>query len=90
MSDDRTFEELIGQAIEASTLLEKPDINQYLRGYEDEWLEAWEGAPVELMTEGQIRAFIDLLIDMPFEDWPDFNDDDFDYWEWWREKYGGT
>lgn len=89
MSDDRTFDELIGDAIDAGTIeFDKPDINDYLTDYEQEWLEAWAGAPVETMTEGQIYGFIDVLSDMPIEDWPDFADD-FDYWEWFREKYGG-
>lgn len=90
MSDDFTFEELLADAITIRELgLEKPDINGYLDNYEPEWEIAWEFAPVEDMSEGQINAFIDMLSDMDFEDWPDWDADGFDYWEWWRENYGG-
>lgn len=85
---DESFEELYERAIEASTLLDKPDINDYLNDYEPEWLEAWDGAPVEAMSAGQIAAFIDILSNIDFDDWPDWYDDGFDYWEWFRENYG--
>lgn len=88
MSDDyETFNELVERSIEASELLEKPDINKYLYDYEQEWVEAWESAPIESMSNEQIAAFIDMLLEMSFDDWPDFYDSDFDYWEWFRENY---
>lgn len=87
--ETQTFNDLIGEAIDAGSIIfDKPDINDYLSEYEPEWLEAWAAVPVETMTEGQIRAFIDVLSDMPMEDWPDFGDDAFNYWKWFNEQYG--
>lgn len=86
MSDE--WERLVEDAIDAGSLLDKPDINDYLYDYEPEWLDAWQGAPVEEMTEGQIMGFIDVLSDMEFDEWPDFYDTEFDYWDWFREAYG--
>lgn len=78
------------RVIEPSELLDKPDIHEYLAGdIEPEWYDVWEASPVEDMSDGQIEALIEMLLDMPMEDWPDWFDADFDYWEWFNENYGG-
>ena len=91
MSDDG-FEELRDSAIEPLDLFDKPDIDQYLTDYEPEWLELWDASPVEDMSEGQIEALIDMVIDNDFSDytWEEMLADIYeDFWEWYNEHYGG-
>lgn len=83
--DDRSFDEMREEAIDVSEIA-KPDINDYLYDYEPEWLEVWDSAPIEDMTDAQIDAMIDLLSDIDIDEWPDFEDYEA-YWEWFRENY---
>ncbi len=75
-----------------SLFVDKPDINRYLTDYEPEWLNIWEIAPVESMTDGQINAMIDTV----FDHWDDTTWEELlqammdDYWEWFNESYSDT
>jgi hypothetical protein len=86
---EREFDELVEQSQTPDAF--KPDINEYVYDYEREWLAIWDIAPVETMTDGQIRAMVDMILDIDLSDepWHDIYEamrDDF--WEWFREHYG--
>ena len=104
MSDDYTpsfeemsFDEARGLSPDAYDF-DKPDIDDWLTDYTPEWEEAWDAVPWfsqdddgnwhDFTSEAQIEAFIDLLLDMDPEDWPDWDDPEFDFWEWWEDNYG--
>jgi hypothetical protein len=96
-SDGSEFEDAINDAIDPSDLFEKPDIDDFLDlgDFDREYYEkAWEIAPVETMTEGQLDTFVEMLVgagtDLTDEEWDDMLDAMFeDFWDWWEENYGG-
>jgi hypothetical protein len=88
---ERDFDDLVSRSTEPGALFDKPDINDYVYDYEPEWLGIWSVAPVEDMTDGQIRAMVDMIMDLDLSEEPwdeiwELMGEDF--WEWFREHYG--
>jgi hypothetical protein len=95
-SDGRDFEDEARDAIDAGGLFadEKPDIEDYFNlGVDREYYEeAWNNAPVESMTEGQLETFAEMLADAGYEltadEWEEMLDEMWeDFWEWWEAHY---
>lgn len=84
--DGSEYDDAVNDAYDASELLEKPDIDDWLTDYSDEWVEAWDALPGG-MTDGQIEAFIDILWDLDLDEW-DIEAMYEDFWDWWGEHYG--
>lgn len=82
MTDEFGFD-----AIEPGDLFDKPDVNDWLYDYDPRWEDAFEAMPPGF-TDGQIESVIEILWDLDVDEWPDFLDDDFDFWEWYNENYG--
>jgi hypothetical protein len=89
--DDGEFEDFLRDSIQPQDILDKPDINDYLDlGDYDraEWETTWEIAPVEDFTDGQIDAFIEMVLGSELT-WEELWDAMYeDFWEWWAENYG--
>lgn len=94
--EERSFEELYRDAIDASELLgDKPDINEWLDLGDDDhqyYEEAWDHAPIEDFTDGQMEAFVEMLLEVPFDEWDEMLEmwDEGDFWDWWEDNYGET
>jgi hypothetical protein len=94
-SDGRDFEDEARDAVEPSDIFPKPDIEDFLdlgdadREYYEQ---AWDAAPVETMTEGQLETFVEMLVDagtdLTEEEWEEMLDEMWaDFWEWWEAHY---
>ena len=97
--EEMSYEDMRGISEEAwDAGFDIPDIDKYLDNYTDEWVEAWDAVPWhsldddgnwhDFTSDAQIDAFIDLLLGMDPDDWPDWDAEDFDFWEWWEDNYG--
>src|SRR5262245_45949429 len=69
---EREFQRAVDSAIEAKDLYgpgDKPELTDYWYDPSPEMYALWEEAPVEDMTDGQIRAFVDMVIAAEDESW---------------------
>jgi len=87
------WENAVENAIQAGSFLPNPPIDNYVYDYTDNFEIAWDAAPLGDFTDGQIDAFIDILLGLDDDGWDDLmdaiNNGEWDFWDWWEENYGG-